>query len=54
MSMLACQECAMWLDTDECPETYRETLDKWLCDACYEGLDENDDAALKAANGGGE
>lgn len=34
MSVVRCEGCEMWLDTDECPETYREDLDMWLCEAC--------------------
>lgn len=36
MSVLVCERCSKYIDTDYHPETYREELDQWLCEPCYE------------------
>ena len=40
MSILCCDDCGRLIDTDDDPESYFETLDKWLCVGCREELDE--------------
>ena len=41
MSMMCCEACDRLVDTDYHAEMYREDLDKWYCDVCYERLTEH-------------
>lgn len=36
MSMVQCRNCPIWLDPKESPETYREELDDWVCERCWD------------------
>ena len=36
MSMVMCAHCDRPIDTDDCPETWREEYQDWLCDGCYD------------------
>lgn len=40
MSVLCCDDCGHYIDTDEEPEAYIEKLDKWLCIDCRNRLPE--------------
>ena len=42
MSVLTCERCSKHIDTDDHPETYREELDMWLCEPCYEEVLEDE------------
>ena len=42
MSMLRCDDCERFIDTDEDVESYSKKLDKWLCYVCRENLSEKD------------
>ena len=39
MSVLTCQACGDWIDTDDEPEAYNEATDCWLCWWCREEED---------------
>lgn len=41
MSVLCCAECGRFIDTDDCPETYREKENKWICEPCWVVRDES-------------
>lgn len=34
MSILACDQCGQWIDTDDCPDAYCEEEDAWYCYLC--------------------
>lgn len=42
MSMLRCEDCERFIDTDHDVESYIQKLDKWLCWLCREELSEED------------
>ena len=42
MSMLRCEDCERFIDTDEDVESWIEKLDKWLCWLCRESLTEEE------------
>ena len=35
MSILCCNECGAFIDTDDDPGAYREPLDRWICEYCW-------------------
>ncbi len=43
MSILCCDGCGAYIDTDYDTEAYVESLDKWLCPKCREDIEENED-----------
>ena len=36
MSVLTCDSCGDWIDTDDEPEAYDEATDRWFCWRCRE------------------
>ena len=36
MSMIKCDYCPEYIDSDETPWAYDETYDRWLCDICIQ------------------
>ena len=35
MSVLCCDECGRFIDTDDEPEAYDPIADKWWCELCF-------------------
>ena len=43
MSILNCDMCGAYIDTDANPDAYNESLDMWLCHGCWEDHIEDED-----------
>ncbi len=43
MSILNCDQCGAYIDTDDHPEAYHERLDMWLCPGCCNDLEEDEE-----------
>ncbi len=40
MSVLSCDDCGQFIDTDEQPETYHEEINRGLCESCWDEYQE--------------
>ena len=43
MSILNCDQCGAYIDTDANPGAYHMRLDMWLCLGCWDEYEEEED-----------